>query len=119
AYGAGQLAYIANIEVSDTTDALMNLKVETTDAGDMGVQGIQITDACLSTVDGGPFPGQGGDGAPPPINADCTYVSRPQNNDPAAWLQWHWAKSEQFYKCDLMVLLNKMYTLGKQSYLLA
>ncbi len=119
AFGAGQLAYIADISVTDTTDAVMNLKVSTTTAGDMGVQGIQITDACLSTIDGGSFPGQGGGGAPPPLDANCTYVSRPQNNDPAAWLQWHWEKSNQFFTCQLMVLLNKMYTLGKQSYLLA
>jgi len=119
AYGAGQLAYIAEIEVSDETDDLMNIKVETTTAGDMGVLGITITDACLSTMDGGGFPGQSGDGAPPPIDVNCTYVSRPQNNDPAAWLNWHWAKSEQFFTCKLMVLLNKMYVLGQQSYTLA
>jgi len=119
AYGAGQLAYIAEIEVSAETDDLMNIKVQTTTAGDMGVLGIRITDACLSTINGGPFPGQGGDGAPPPIDVTCNYVSRPQTNDPAAWLNWHWAKSEQFFTCKLMVLLNKMYVLGQQSYTLA
>ncbi len=119
AYGAGQLAYMADIEVSSETNDIMNLKVSTTDAGDMGVLGIRLTDACLRTLDGGPFPGQGGGGAPPPIDPSCEYISRPQNNDPAAWLQWHWAKSESFFTCDLMVLLNKMYVLGKQSYTLA
>lgn len=119
AYGAGTLAFMADIPVTTTTDAVMNLKVETTTAGDMGVVGIQITDACLTSPGGGGFPGQGGGGAPPETNPTCTYVSRPQNNDPAAWLQWHWNKSEQFFKCDLMVLLNKMYTLGKQMFLLA
>lgn len=119
AYGGGRLAYIANIEVSETTDDVMNIKVSTTTAGDMDVQGIRITDACLSTIDGGGFPGQGGGGAPPPLNANCEYVSRPQNNDPAAWLQWHWAMSNQFFRCDLLVLLNKMYKLGQQSYTLA
>lgn len=119
AYGAGQLAYVANIEVSSTTDDVMNIKVSTTTAGDMGVVGIRITDACLSTIDGGNFPGQGGGSAPPPLNANCEYVSRPQNNDPASWLQWHWAMSNQFFRCDLLVLLNKMYKLGQQSYTLA
>ena len=119
AYGAGQLAYIAEIEVSSETDDLINIKVQTTDAGDFGVLGIRLTDACLSTMNGGGFPGQSGDGAPPPIDVNCTYVSRPQNNDPAAWLNWHWAKSEQFFNCKLMVLLNKMYVLGQQSYTLA
>jgi hypothetical protein len=119
AYGGGQLAYVANISVSSPTDDVMNIKVSTTTAGDMDVQGIRITDACLSTTNGGNYPGQGGGSAPPPLNANCEYVSRPQNNDPAAWLQWHWAMSNQFFRCDLLVLLNKMYKLGQQSYTLA
>ena len=119
AFGAGKLAFMADIEVSETTDAVMNIQVETTDAGDLGVTGIRITDACLSTANGGAYPGQGGGSAPPPLDANCDYVARPQTNDPAAWLQWHWEKSNQFFTCQLRVTLNKMYTLGQRSFLLA
>lgn len=119
AYGLGTLEYSTDITVTATTSGVMNIKVVTTDGGDMQVQGIRITDACLSPKNGGSFPGQGGGGAPPPITADCTYVSRPENNEPASWLQWHWLSMRQFYKCDMMVLLNKMYKLGQDSYNLA
>jgi len=107
-YGLGTILFTAEIEVEEATNALMNFRVDTTDAGSMGLQGLMIGDACLSPVGGGPWPGQGGNTAPPAVNPSCFYIARPRNNDPAAWLQWHWLNTEKVLKCELMVLLGRM-----------
>lgn len=107
-YGLGTILFTAEIEVEDPTDAVMNFRVDTTDSGSMGLQGLMIGDACLSPVGGGPWPGQGGNTAPPAVNPSCFYIARPRTNDPAAWLQWHYLNVEKVLKCDLMVLLGRM-----------
>lgn len=104
AYGMGTIVYRDTISVSTETDAVMNIKVLTTSGTSMTVEGLRINEACLS----GKFQQSTG-GTVPTLTADCSYVARPRTNDPAAWTQWHWLNLNKFFKCDLMVLLNKMW----------
>jgi hypothetical protein len=105
AYGMGSIVYRATINVATETTGTLNLRVQTTSGGTgMTVYGLRLTEACLS----GKFQQTTG-GTVPTLTADCSYVSRPRNNDPAAWIQWQTAKLNQFFQCDLMVLLNKLW----------
>jgi hypothetical protein len=105
AYGMGSIVYRATINVATETTGTFNIRVQTTSGGTgMTVYGLRLTEGCLS----GKFQQDTG-GTVPVLTGDCSYVSRPRNNDPAAWIQWQWLKLNSFFKCDLMVLLNKMW----------
>jgi hypothetical protein len=105
AYGMGSIVYRATISVATETTGTLNIRVQTTSGGTgMTVYGLALTEACLS----GKFQQDTG-GTVPVLTGDCSYVTRPRTNDPAAWIQWQWLKLNQFFKCDLMVLLNKFW----------
>lgn len=67
--------------------------------------GVRVFEVCIS----GPFPQQGGTFGPPRIST-CDVVSLPQGENISDWLQYHWQNLERFYKCDMMVLLERMYS---------
>lgn len=104
------------IVVEEATDSEMEFLISTFSSGDTDVLGLQIQEVCLTPEDG-TWPGYEG-GVPPPIQATCSYISRPTSGDTAAWLQWHWANLNKFFQCDLMVLLNRMYKVMRDTYTL-
>lgn len=67
--------------------------------------GVRVFEVCIS----GPFPQQGGTFGPPRIST-CDVVSLPQGENISDWVQYHWQNLERFYKCDMMVLLERMYS---------
>jgi hypothetical protein len=48
-------------------------------------------------------------------SCDATY-DQPGAETLVDQIGWHWHKSEQFFQCDLMQMLNDMYDLGQDSY---
>lgn len=54
---------------------------------------------------GDPFGAPGGN----PFTPSCTIVSPPEPEAIVGdWILWHWQRLQQFFDCDLMVLLNAM-----------
>ncbi len=43
------------------------------------------------------------------LDPQCSYIAIPTTNDFGAWTYWHWQNLEQFFRCDLMKLLNRMF----------
>lgn len=94
---------------SDTTDDFV-LKVSTTDEPS-GVRGVAILSLCIG--DGGDE-GESGGGL---LEANCNIISTPAGNDLSTWISWLWAKLNQFYRCELMVLLNSLYNFLQKSWI--
>ena len=42
-------------------------------------------------------------------NVTCDVVTRPSGNNLSSWAVWSWQKLNNFFQCELMVLLNQMY----------
>lgn len=78
-----------------------------------GALGVQINSACL-TKDGQDIPGSGeGDGIFTPT---CGAIATPplSATAPGTWSTWLWAQLNKFYRCELMKVLNSMYTAMQQ-----
>jgi PKD repeat protein len=74
---------------------------------------IRLREACIND----PFAHHPGDDwTPPPLPVSCFTIATPQDNQISTWLFWHWSKLDQFFQCDLMVQLNKMFDVGFKTY---
>jgi len=97
------------IEIEETTTD--TLAIIASFSGNANITAIALDKACLSTEsidDGGP----GG----PPFQATCGVISQPTGDDFGTWISWHWRNLQRFFKCDLMILLNKMFKLAQDTY---
>jgi hypothetical protein len=99
-------------EVTGATDDVLTFMVDVDPGEDMDVAGLVVDSLCLETLDE-PFPPyDGGDGGvvDPPFNADCQFVPRPTfDASVQQWLNYHWGKLNQFFQCDLMIVLDQIY----------
>lgn len=71
-----------------------------------GVLGIVIRSICITASEdsGGIF------------DLDCGIIAAPQDSSFGAWVSWLWGNQNKFFRCELIVLLNKMYKLIYDSY---
>lgn len=96
---------------SETTANFIFTPTLTTSDG--SVVGAAVRDVCLYAGDDpdAPFPGYDPptEPQPGPFVETCDPFSEPQGSAVHHWLAWHWYKLNQFFQCDLMVLLNQMY----------
>lgn len=100
-----------SIEIEVTDPFTDTFEIFADFSGNANIQGIMLEKACLSTEpldDGGP----GG----PPFQATCGVISQPTGDDFGTWISWHWRNLQRFFKCDLMILLNKMFKLMQDTY---
>lgn len=114
AQGLNSYTYVATFNVaSETTDDFIFTPTLTTSEG--SVVGAAVRDVCLFAGDDpdAPFPGydeEDGTPEPPLFPEQCEVAPYPQGDNVGHWLAWHWHNLNQFFQCDLMILLNKMYT---------
>lgn len=78
-----------------------------------GIRGLAIRSICIGdgSEDGG---GGDGDGI---FKPSCGTISTPTGTDFGTWISWHWAQLNKFYRCELMILLNSMYTFLQKSWI--
>lgn len=55
---------------------------------------------------------------PPPFAPNCVGISPPQGNEVSAWTFYLWSNLDRFFKCDLMILLNKMHDTAQKAFTL-
>jgi PKD repeat protein len=115
--------YILGTEFEITENAQASFSIDALYDGLPNVQGLKINSICLT----GQFRSLGDDTtfpvSPPngntetphggigigPLPENCSVVPYPTQVDIASWVSWHWYKLNGFLRCDLMVLLNRMY----------
>ncbi|MBZ0282088.1 MAG: PKD domain-containing protein [Anaerolineae bacterium] len=95
-------------EVSEETTDNFAFRVDVTD-GDNYLTGLRIDWFCIEPGGDGTFPGNPGGGFKPPFITMCAVVPLPLDNSVPSWTYYHWKNLERFFKCDLMVLLNKWF----------
>lgn len=78
-------------------------------ADNADVLGIYIESVCITEDDGGEIP-------PPDFGYTCDIITPPAGNDLGAWVSYHWENLNKFFHCELMILLNKIYSLLKQQF---
>lgn len=79
-----------------------------------GIRGLAIRSICI----GDGSEGGGGDGDGDGIfKPSCGTISTPTGTDFGTWISWHWAQLNKFYRCELMILLNSMYTFLQKSWI--
>lgn len=108
-------------DVSESTPLNWRASATTTVGGGSTEFGIRVQlssgttsleQICISPDD---LPTGGAIGPLPPFNPKCNARNAPPAADilnPGPWLFWHWSSMEQFFTCDLMILLTKLYNLG-------
>lgn len=104
-YPDGSQSFTAEVVVSSSTSGDFHINV-TSDVE--SVPNIAIDSVCLEA--------EGGNGVGGPPTPLCSTNAKPQNNDIGPWITWHWNNLNGFFKCDLMVLLRKMYTVSVNTY---
>jgi len=106
-----------NYRTSDTTPVpnagiFFRLRLENTGPASSV---LEITRVCVSNGGGGgegpPVPVE-----PPPFAENCTIVTQPITETLVAQIGWLWARSNQFFQCDLMRMLNRMFKLSQDAY---
>lgn len=95
-------------EVSEETTDNFAFRVDVTD-GDNYLTGLRIDWFCIEPGGDGTFPGNPGGGFKPPFITMCAVVPLPLDATIPSWTYYHWKNLERFFKCDLMVLLNKWF----------
>lgn len=78
-------------------------------ADNADVLGIYIESVCITDDSGGEIP-------PPDFEYTCDIITPPAGNGLGAWVSYHWENLNKFFHCELMILLNKMYSLLKQQF---
>jgi hypothetical protein len=105
------------VVASDTTDDFI-FEV-TLNSPATGVRGLAIRSACIG--DEGAGEGGGGDGSGDGdgiFTPNCSgAIATPTGNDISSWLGWHWAQSNKFFRCELIILLNDMYRFFQKSWI--
>jgi hypothetical protein len=65
----------------------------------------------------GPYPNQLPEqGYNPPFRESCTRVTQPDGELLSEWISYHWQNLNNFFQCQLMALLNRMYKLAVDTY---
>jgi hypothetical protein len=108
AYSSFQI--INEIEVSDTFTLVSSENTTITftpviSNPGSGAQGVTVRSICIQPTT---------PGTPPIFQETCEVIAAPQDNGFGDWTAWLWAKLNQFFKCDLMRLLNAMFDLNKK-----
>lgn len=80
-----------------------------------GVRGLAIRSICLDDGSGGGGDGSGDDDGV--FNPSCGTISTPTGSGIGTWISWQWAQLNKFYRCELMILLNSLYTFMKKSWI--
>lgn len=107
------MVFEQEIVVANPINGTFTLKPIVDDASDTNVSGLKILDVCLS---GYTPPGQGAVGPPNPFNPKCSPIAPPNGNSIGDWTYWHFSNLDQFFQCDLMVLLNRIYKTMIEAY---
>jgi hypothetical protein len=111
------VTYQTTFSVASETNAAMTFKADLANAPS-GVNGSLIRSMCIESgdttdgSDGEDFPGDWDDGQPPedgPFDESCVIVEKPTSDNPAHWIKYHWDNLNNFFQCELMVLLNSWY----------
>lgn len=102
--------YSTTFLVATQTSGTMTFDLDI-DSGSAELLGIVIDRVCLER-EGGYTPGAG---TPPILRAECEAYPYPPASDTPSWIVWHWNRLQQFFKCDLMVLLNRWYLFVRQA----
>lgn len=69
-----------------------------------GVLGVVIRSVCIKSQNA------------PPFTESCGQVAKPLDDSFGAWIEYQWNNQNNFFQCDLMILLNQMYDLGEDFY---
>lgn len=112
AQGNNSFEFITTFNIaSETTANFVFEPTLTTSEG--SVVGAAVRDVCLYAGDDpdNPFPGHPDPTEPQPgiFTETCDPFTEPQGSAVHHWLAWHWYKLNQFFQCDLMVLLNRIF----------
>lgn len=109
------ITFSETFSVSDTTSGEWRFRFSLTNVP-AGVRGIAIREVCINAGAGynpgeiWPPPPEGWGPPPPPFNASCSIAEAPAGGDGlGAWIDWLWRRLNNFFQCDLMVLLNRMH----------
>jgi hypothetical protein len=103
------------VVASDTTDVF--LFEVTLNSPATGVRGLAIRSVCIGdegTGEGGDGSGDGDGIFTPNCSGD---IATPTGNDISSWIGWHWAQSNKFFRCELIILLNEMYRFFQKSWI--
>jgi hypothetical protein len=75
------------------------------------IRGVAIRDVCVKPSDGEEFPGYDDPTTPQPalFPETCEPFGNPTGEGLSTWVSWHWYKLNQFFQCQLMIMLNDMY----------
>lgn len=95
--------------VDTYTEGQFSLLVEADPMQD-DLLGFRIDKVCLTAPS---FPGYE---PPPPFEANCQIVPRPLGNGIGEWVNFLWNSLDNFFQCDLMVLLRRLYELLTKLY---
>ncbi len=105
--GNNYLDYVGTVSIAAETTGELAVSPTLTNPGD--ASGVEIHRVCLSSDT---WPGPYREDVPPkePIfKANCNGVTKPSGNNVPQWINYHWESMNQFFQCDLMVLLNDLY----------
>lgn len=98
------------IDVAALTDDVLTVRVNIDDSGQSNFAGgVLIREICISDAFAHWPDDAGGGGRPLPFPVNCSVVSAPTGNDLGAWTWYLWSNLDQFFSCDLMVMLNQMF----------
>jgi PKD repeat protein len=108
-----QVVFQAYVPVSTMQNSPFTIRAKL-DSSNSDIK-IRLREACIND----PFSHHPGDEwTPPPLQVSCFTIPTPQDNQISTWLFWHWSKLDQFFQCDLMAQLNKMFELSYKTYTL-
>jgi hypothetical protein len=99
---------------SDTTDDFF-IRPDISDPP-TGARGLAIRAVCIGEGEDGGIPDDPGEISGGIFEATCNTIPVPTGNSISSWFSWHWANLNSFFQCDLMVLLNAMYSLALRQY---
>lgn len=80
-----------------------------------GVGQAWVTRICLEPTDGN----YAGYTPPPLFGEQCEKISPNDTNDILNQIRWLWRKMDNFFQCDLMIVLNRIYSTVLDTYNLA
>jgi hypothetical protein len=113
-YALGHNAVTFEAYLNVTTETQGDLVIEPTiTTADTEVLGLTIRSMCIY----GPYPNQLPEqGYNPPFRESCTRVTAPDSELLSEWISYHWKNLDNFFQCQLMALLNRMYKLAVDTY---
>lgn len=96
----------AEIVIADDEDGTFTLRANVV-SPPTGVLGVQVQSACLTKA--GDVDAGDGDGL---IKPTCGSIPTPtlSATAPGTWFTWLWAQSNKFFRCELIRVINAMYS---------